>query len=184
MYLEKNRTSIVTFDNALSDKLLTEAYSRDFIFYCILKLLGFTGIRPVDLLKLRVKDLDFDNKRIRVRISKTSKEILFPMYDELETFLREEMKDIVNQNSDTLLIEGYSVDRVGRKFRRMKVRLGILEKYKFNLKTFRKTFATQYAKKLNIQDVAYLLGHDKTENTRTFYADVVVDDIRNKMEKK
>ena len=56
------------------------------------------------------------------------------------------------------IIPGYSVLRVGRKFRRIKLKLGILDKHKYTLKTFRKTFATLYAKTLHIQDVAYLLG--------------------------
>jgi integrase len=52
----------------------------------------------------------------------------------------------------------------------------------FTLKTFRKTFATHYAKSLSIQDVAYLLGHDEIETTKGYYANTIVENVRNKMD--
>lgn len=85
---------------------------------------------------------------------------------------------------NTGLFPGYSVPRVRRKFRRIKVKLGILEKNKYTLKTFRKTFATRYAKTLHIQDVANLLGHDDIETTKEFYTDIITEDLRNKMNEK
>lgn len=94
------------------------------------------------------------------------------------------MKNIISKNPDDYLFPGYSVPRVGRKFRRIKVKFGILERHKYTLKTFRKTFATLYAKILPIQDVAFLLGHDDVETTREFYTDIITENLRKKMNKK
>lgn len=178
----RQRKSIVTFKDEMLEQILKEAYERDYTFYCVLRLLRLTGIRPVDLLRLKKGDFDFKNRIINVVISKTKKEIKFPIYQELYDFLRDEMKGLSELHDDERIFEGFTVRIVGKRFRSIKIKLGIKDKYTFTLKTFRKTFATDHAKKLDIQDVAYLLGHDETDTTRTFYADVIVDNLRNKMD--
>jgi len=181
---KRARKAVTTFPKEMLDALLEESLRRDYTFYCILKMLGNTAIRPIDLLNLKVGDLDFENNAILVRMSKVSNEIKFPIYNELKEFLFMEMKDVVSKSKEEYLFPGYSVARVGRKFRRIKLKLGILEKHKYTLKTFRKTFATLYAKTLHIQDVANLLGHDDIETTKEFYADVITEDLRNKLNQK
>ena len=181
---KRARKTITTFQKEMLDRILEESKHRDYVFYCILKMLGFMGIRPVDLMTMKVGDLDIINKVIIIRMSKTSKEIKYPMHKELHSFITEDMKSLISINSEDLLFPGYSVPRVGRKFRRIKVKLGITEKFKYTLKTFRKTFATLYAKTLHIQDVAYLLGHDDVKTTRQYYADVMTEDLRQKMNEK
>lgn len=179
----RERKNIVTFKDEMLEQILKEAYDRDYTFYCVLRLLRLTGIRPVDLLRLKKSDFDFKNRIINVVISKTKKEIKFPIYQELYDFLRDEMKGLSELHDDERIFEGFTVRIVGKRFRSIKIKLGIKDRYTFTLKTFRKTFATDHAKKLDIQDVAYLLGHDETDTTRTFYADVIVDNLRNKMDK-
>lgn len=85
------------------DRILEESLRRDVTFYCILKMLGFMGIRPIDLMSMKVGDLDFENKFIIIRMSKVSKEIKYPMYNELYTFLVEEMKNIISKNSGKII---------------------------------------------------------------------------------
>ncbi|HEY5534181.1 MAG TPA: site-specific integrase [Ignavibacteria bacterium] len=177
------RKGIITFSDKMLNDILEESIKKDYVFYCILKMLYLTGIRPIDMLNLKLSDIDFNNKVINVRISKTQKEIKFPLYDDLYYFIKDELTFIKDMKLDDLLFNGYSVARVGRKFRRLKEKLKITDKFMFTLKTYRKSFATKYAKKLDIQDVAYLLGHDKIETTRTYYANVIVDNVRTKMEK-
>jgi integrase/recombinase XerD len=181
---KRARKAVTTFPKEMLDALLEESLRRDYTFYCILKMLGFTAIRPIDLLNLKVGDLDFDKNSILVRMSKVSNEIKFPLYDELKEFLFMEMKEVVSKSKEEYLFPSYSVARVGRKFRRIKLKLGILEKNKYTLKTFRKTFATLYAKTLHIQDVANLLGHDDIETTKEFYTDIITEELRIKMNKK
>ncbi|HEY5536684.1 MAG TPA: site-specific integrase [Ignavibacteria bacterium] len=179
----KHRKSIVTFSERMLNQILIIAKERDYMFYCILNLLALTGIRPCDLLRLKVADFNLDIKIIDVKISKTRKEIKFPIYNELYKFLTEEMNIKNFSDKDALLFGKYSVRIIGGRFRKIKRFLKITEKHKYTLKSFRKTFATIYAKKLDIQDVAYLLGHDETETTRTYYADTIVENLRSKMDK-
>ena len=203
----KLKKNIVTFDEEMVNQILYTAKEIDYIFYCILNLLGLTAIRPCDLLRIKLKDIDFKNKELTVKMSKTKKEIKFPIYEELLKFFINEMSnlekieipelvskksieyrngltqiDLAKIDKDKVIFEGYKVSRVGRKFRRIKKQLNITDQYKYTLKTFRKTFATLYAKKLNIQDIAYLLGHDETKTTMAFYADVIVENLRHKID--
>ena len=100
----------------------------------------------------------------------------------LISYISEEMKYIMELDGNLLIFPDYSVRRVGNRFCKLKKKLGIKEKFIFTLKTFRKTFATHYAKSLSIQDVAYLLGHDEIETTKGYYANTIVDNARNKMD--
>lgn len=183
----KSKKAIITFSEIMLDEILAGAIessdkSNDKSFYFILKLLLLTGLRPKDLINLKSGDINFAERNIHVLISKTDKEIFIPMSNKLYEFLVNEMSHIIELDNDQLLFPEYSVSRIGRRFRRLKARLGIKEKYMYNLKTFRKHFATHYARGLDIQDVAYLLGHDEVATTKAYYSKVITDDVRNKMD--
>lgn len=178
----KSKKTIIPFEKSMLDDILSAAKETDDNFYCILVLLLLTGLRPIDLLKIKARDINFAEKRIFIKISKTDKEINIPMSKSLTNFILNEMKYITDLDGDQLLFDDYSVNRLGRRFRRLKSRLGIKERYVWTLKTFRKTFGTHYAKSLSIQDVAFLLGHDEVETSKSFYAATIVDNVRNKMD--
>ena len=165
------------------DDIILSAKTNDNDFYCILMLLLLTGLRPVDLLGIKAGDINFREKKIFKRIAKTDKEMNIPMSQSLYEFISTKMEYVFSLDCDQLIFPGYSVTRLGKKFRRLKSKLGINEKFVYTLKTFRKTFATHYAKGLDIQDVAYLLGHDKISTTKDLYADTIVENVRNKMDK-
>lgn len=176
------RSNIVTFDNSVLEDILQIAKERDLKFYNCLMMLLLTGLRPIDLLKLRVSDFDFERKQINVRISKTSKEIKFPIFEELEKFINENMESDFEKNRDEFLFDGFNVDVIGKRFRRIKKLLNLNDKYVITLKTFRKTFATGMAGRgLSIQEVANLLGHDSTTTTEKYYADVITESLRKKI---
>ncbi len=178
----KSKKIIIPFRKEMLDEILSTAKETDIMFYNILVLLLLTGLRPKDLMKVKAGDINFAERRIYIRMTKTDKEINIPMSKTLINYISEEMKYILELDSDQLIFQDYTVARVGRRFRKLKKKLGIKVKYVFTLKTFRKTFATHYAKSLNIQDVAYLLGHDEVETTKGYYANTIVDNVRNKMD--
>jgi len=179
----KTKKAIVIFGKDMLKDILSAAKKSDNTFYNILSLLLLTGLRPNDLLRIKAGQINFAEKRIHLRISKTNKEFNMPMSQALLSFISDNMKYVLDLDSEQLIFPGYSVQRLGHRFRRLKKKLGIKEKFVFSLKTFRRNFATHYAKGLNIQDVAFLLSHDEVETTRAFYADTIVDNVRNKMDK-
>jgi integrase/recombinase XerD len=183
----KSKKAIITFEkNMLDDILLASKeisnQSKDESFYNILMLLLLTGLRPKDLIEIKASDINFAERNVHINISKTDKEIHIPMSQKLFEFISTEMKYIAELDSDQLIFPGYTVSRIGRRFRRLKSKLGIKEKYVFTLKTFRKSFATHYARGLDIQDVAYLLGHDEVATTKAYYSKILTENVRSKMD--
>ena len=176
------RNNIVIFDRSDLEDILNIAKERDPIYYNCLMMLLLTGLRPIDLLKLKISDFDFDRRQINVKISKTSKEIKFPIFDELEIFIKNNMEIEFSNDKDENVFKGYNVEIVSKRFRRIKKVLSINERFVITLKTFRKTFATGMAEKgLSIQEVANLLGHDSTTTTERYYADVMTESLRKKI---
>ncbi len=176
------RKSIKIFQDEDLEEILTEAKKRDISYYNSLKLLLLTGLRPVDLLALKIRDFNIDKKRILVRISKTSKEFRFPIYNELLNFLTENMAEEFRRNGDELLIPHFNVEILGKRFRRVLKHLEISKELGYNLKTFRKTFATRMAAMgLTLLEIKELLGHDSISTTEKFYADVITDNLRKKI---
>lgn len=184
----KVKKEIVVFEKEMLDNILSTSKEMsektvDLGFYNILVMLLLTGLRPIDLLRIKAGDINFAERIIYIKISKTGKEINYPMSQNLFKFISEEMTYVTELETDQLIFPEYSVSRVGRRFRRLKSKLGIKERYVFTLKTFRKHFGTHYAKGLNIQDVAYLLGHDEISTTRGYYSKVLTDNVRSKMDR-
>lgn len=178
---KRERKRIITFKEDMEQDILSFAKARDKQFFNILKLMRLTGIRPNDVLTLKAGEFDFENEIINVKIAKTKKEIRFPIYNELKYFLESEMPEIKHMDKDQRLFASYSVARLGRRFRRLKARLGIAVKHVYTLKTFRKSFATEMSDILDIQYVAYLLGHDSPNTTVKYYSDVLVSKLKKKI---
>ncbi len=71
-----------------------------------------------------------------------------------------------SNDRNKFVFDGFTVDIVSKILRRVKKVQYIKEKFVVALKTFRKTFAASMAeKRLSIQKVANLLGHDSTANS-------------------
>jgi integrase/recombinase XerC len=179
----RERKRIITFDDGMLEDILDSARNKDVNFYNILMLMWLTGIRPNDVLRLKAGDFDFRNSVINLKIAKTKKEIRFPLYNELKNFIESEMNQVLQMDKEQLIFPDYSVSRLGRKFRRLKVQLSITDKHAYTLKTFRKSFATKMAGFMDIQDVKSMLGHDSVNTSLHFYADVKVDKVRDKINK-
>ena len=145
-------------------------------------LLLLTGLRPIDLVKLKIGDFDFSKKLINIKISKTKKEIKFPIFSELLTFLESNMKEEFEKDKDNYLLSGFNVEIISRRFRRIKKLLNISNNFKITLKTFRKTFATRMAEKgLSILEVSYLLAHDSVKTSEKYYTNIITESLRKKI---
>jgi integrase len=88
-------------------------------------MLLLTGIRPCDLLNLKAGDIDLKNLVIHLDISKTQRQIKYPLYDELLNFVNSNLSYIKEFDNNGFIFPGYNVNMLGLKFRRLKQRLGI-----------------------------------------------------------
>lgn len=177
----KEKNKVVPFTDKMYGEILKEARIRDYNFYKVLMMFGLIGGRPCDMLRLKDTNFDFEKDILRFKMSKTGREILFPIYKQLKDFINSEMPDI-HKAQGKLIFKGLTVDAAGQRFRRIKKALGINERYVYTLKTFRKTFATRNSGKgMNLQELADLLGHEDMSTTKTYYTHVDVEKLKEKM---
>lgn len=178
------KKNIVFFDEKMVDDILNVAKERDEKYYGFLMMLLLTGQRPMDVLSLKVGNIDMENKVIEFNISKTSKQIIFPIYDELYEFIDMELTHIKDIDDDERVFSEFTSESIRKRFQRIKRHLNITEKNIFTLKTFRKTFASYLASKgVDQAKIADLLGHDDAQTTRKYYAAVSAAGLRNELNK-
>jgi integrase len=175
--------TITTFDSISFKKIIDDVKERDKQLYHYLCFLSFTGARPGDIARLTYGDININNKNddgIKIKISKTSREIMFPMYDALKNFILEEFPDYQTKDKDELIFKGFKVYYFGKKFSRLKKRLRLNES--FNLKTFRKSFATNLIENgIDGTIVSYLLAHTSVNITSKYYINKKTNMIKNQL---
>jgi len=176
--------NIISFDPRDLELILEKAKTKDLKYYQAYKMFLLTGQRPGDVLRLQIRDIDFHRKIVYFRISKTSSEFKFPIYSELESFLRDEMNLSEQSERDDYLFPNLTVNAVGQAFRKIKKTLGFNRRQYYTLKTFRKSFATRISKMgMTIQDVQALLDHKSPSTTLRYYADVKAEELKDKMDR-
>lgn len=175
--------SITTFDSVSFKKIIEDVKTRDKQLYHYLCFLSYTGARPGDILRLTYGDININDNNydgIRIRISKTSREIIFPMYNALKDFIFQEFPDFKERDSGELIFKGCKVYNFGKKFFRLKKRLGLNDE--FNLKTFRKSFATNLIENgIDGTIVSYLLAHTSVNTTSKYYINKKTNVIKNQL---
>ncbi|MBS1492242.1 MAG: tyrosine-type recombinase/integrase [Bacteroidetes bacterium] len=170
--------NIVTMNEVELERIFHFTKMKDRLFFKYLKLLSLTGARPGDILRLKYGDFDLKSGILKISVSKTQREIDFPIYEELKLFIRDEFKNIKNSSPETEIFKEYKSFTLGRKFLRLKRTLKLDEE--FNLKTFRKTFATKLISSgVDGSIVAHLLGHTSVNTTSKYYIRKNTTSIKN-----
>lgn len=159
--------NILTFSDEELNQIFDSCKDEDRLFYKFLKFLDLTGARPGDILRLKKNTIKMEADILRIDVSKTSRFIDFPVYDELKKFLKDEITAEISDSEEPIFSE-FKPHTITRKFLKIKKQLNLKEKY--NLKTFRKTFATRWINKgVDAVLVAYMLGHTSVGTTAKYY---------------
>lgn len=181
---KRAKKDIVFFKQQMLLDILDTAKKRDPEYYSFLMMLLLTGQRPIDILGLRCGDVDFESNKIIVNISKTNKQIMFPLYDELKSFMINDISELHNREKDERIFSHFNFEIVRKRFMRIKRFLKINGKYVYTLKTFRKTFASYLAARgVDPSKIADLLGHDDVRTTKKYYAAVATENLRKELNK-
>jgi len=163
----ENKNVTIMNDQEIN-KILDYLKVNDNEYYKYIGLLVFTGMRPGDLNNQIFGKINLATNIMRISMSKTNTEIDFPLYSELNNFITTEYPNIEIYSPTELLFPTYKPHIVGRKFKKLKDLLNLNSK--FDLKTFRKTFATRLIESgMDGLFVSYLLGHKSTNITNKFY---------------
>ena len=138
-----------------------------------------TGLRPIELCNLKVKDIDLDQKRIYPTTAKNGSARTLKISSNLQTILQDHI--YTNKlNLNDKLFKG-TADDYGKRFREM--RNNLAEKLNnqalktIRLYDFRHYYATKlYAKTRDILYVKQQMGHKKIETTLIYTQLLNLDD--------
>lgn len=156
------------------------AIKGDMDFLYFLKFLWYIGCRPGEALILKAKDVDLDNQVITIFQNKTKKRIM----SVIPISFMDEMKILVmnSKKYNGYLFFGSSrnMEYYSKKFVKLKKRLELNLKY--NLYTFRHTFATRLLNSTgDLELVSKALGHSDVSITAKHYINRSFDDRKIKI---
>jgi integrase len=139
-----------------------------------------TGLRPVELARLKVKDLDLDHKTVNPTTAKKGNARTLPLSETLTAKLREHIANHSLAPTDSLF-KGTDSDHYGKQYRDMRNKLS--ERIKDpSIRTIRLYDLRHYfcTKKLydinNPYTVMVLMGHKKLETTMKYMHLMNLDD--------
>lgn len=122
---EKQRKLPVVLSEQEVKRLLSEFSGRDKL---IMGLLYGSGLRRIELVRLRVKDIDFDYRQIRIWQSKGGKHRLVTLADSVIVALTHQVELVRDQLQKDMLTERYAgvwmPDALARKYPRAQFTLG------------------------------------------------------------
>jgi integrase len=154
------------------EKLLMLISNAEKLLSMKLQLSMETGLRPVELSRLKVKDIDLDHKTVNPTTAKKGNPRTLPMTANLTTKIQEHIIR-KNLNPNDQLFRGLDPDHYGKQYRMMRNKLAQKLKdpsiHTIRLYDFRHYFCT---KKLydtnNPYTVMVLMGHKKLETTQKY----------------
>jgi len=119
----------------------------------IIQIAVFTGLRKSDLLKLKWSNIDFENKRIRVHVTKTNEIRFVPMND----LVIEILQNLPRNGEYVFTYKGKRIKDIKRAFTTACIKAGIRD-LKFH--DLRHTFASWLVMSgVDLRTVAELMGH-------------------------
>jgi site-specific recombinase XerD len=136
---------------------------------CLLLVLYSAGLRIGELLKLELKDVDFDRKQIHLKNAKGKKDRITLLSDKTQAYLRQYLSLYQPQQ---YVFEGapskpYSLSSVREICWQACSRAGIEKKV--TLHTFRHSFATHLLERgTDLRYIQTLLGHNSTKTTEIY----------------
>lgn len=147
--------------------------------WVIINTLLATGIRSLELLSLKVQDLDFENDLLLISRTKNKHQRYVPIASMLRNILGEYLNIRGGQSDDYLFPNSY-----GQQLPSSTLRINIIKYHrsrgvmKTSIHLYRHTFATMYLKNGgDIHTLAKLLGHTSLKQVQT-YLSLTNEDIR------
>lgn len=143
-----------------------------------------TGVRQRSLNNIKIKDLDFDNKIITLRVTKNRKVLIIPMENTLKNILEEYLKYRQHKNDDEYLFTNIFGQQLTKS-------TGYHRLYEYNkargvettgLHRYRHTFAKQWILNGgNVVTLSHYLGHSSLDITQN-YINLLVSDVGREVE--
>lgn len=156
---------IIVFNDEDLQKIIEELENKNHNFKTIIMLMIYTGLRPSDILETEVGDIDLDDLMLKYYSPKTKQYRRVPLHDDLFVPLKKRIEEVKTGK----LFEYATIGELGKAFRRYMEKLELKDKG-YNLRTFRKNFATTaFENDVSLTSAAKLLGHENISTTMKYY---------------
>jgi integrase len=170
----------ITFTDEDLSKVIKNLKGKNLNFKSSINLLAYTGLRPSDLMSIRVKDIDLQNRMMKYYSPKRKifREIAF--HEKLIPILKRRIKEI----KDGPLLNYNCTENFGRAIRRYFEMLKLDDK-KYSARTFRKTFISLCRSRYNMDAsvVMELVGHEHSNTTDKYYNKISIETMKLELKK-
>lgn len=156
---------IVIFSAEDIKKLFNNLNEKNSNFRTAIYLMFFTGLRPTDILYVKVKDIDLENKTMKYFSQKTKDAFIVPLHEDLLPVLIKRIEEVKSGR----IFEYSTGNEIGRAFRRYLKKIDLTDK-NYTLRTFRKTFISlAHEHGIDLATVSKIVGHKRISTTAKFY---------------
>lgn len=159
---------IITFDEEDIKTILKSLATKNSNFRTFIYAFFYSGLRPTDLLQLKVEDINVVKGTMQYYEQKIKDYNIVPIHPTLLPILQKRMDEVKSGR-----LFSYAEDKnIGKAFQRFLEDLG-LDTKGYNLRTFRKTFISiAHDKDIDIATVSKLVGHKKIDTTMKYYTKI------------
>jgi integrase len=163
-YIKPEVKDILVFEISDIKIILESLPKKNGNFQTMIYLLLYTGLRPSDLINVRVEDINFIEATLKYYSPKTDEHRTVPIHQELIPLL----KNRVDEIQIGKLIQYSQIRNMGKAFQRFAELKGLNPDY--NLRTFRKTFISlSHDAGVDLATVSKLVGHSNISTTSKYY---------------
>jgi len=156
---------IIVFSKVDIKKIIEALENKNTNFKTIVIALIYTGLRPSDIIELTVEQINIKEKVIDYYSPKTKEYLSVPIHEKLAEVLMERIIELKSGK----IFNYATIGEIGKAFRRF-LKANGLNKKGYNLRTFRKNFATiAYENDISLMTTAKLLGHKNISTTMKYY---------------
>lgn len=170
---------VLIFSEEDIELMINNLESKNSNFRTAFYLLLYTGLRPSDILDIKVDDIDLNKKLLRYYSPKVKEYNIVPIHDELLPILEQRISEV----KQSRLLEYATVGEIGKAIRRFFEKLG-LNKKGYNLRTFRKTYISLlYNSGVDLATASRLVGHRKITTTQKYYTHYSISKLQTELQK-
>lgn len=169
---------IIVFSTEDIEKIFSALQKRNTNFQTMMYMLFYTGLRPTDIYKIEVKNIDLSKEIFLYYSQKGDIEKIRPIHSALLPILTKRINEIKHGR----IITYAGTDEMGRAFRRFMQKIDLQGKG-YTLRTTRKTFETiAFEQTARVEGIAELVGHS-VEVSAKHYRRISTDEMRKDLEK-
>ena len=150
---------------------LAESIDHEIVRYAVYTAF-YTGLRPSELLDLKIEDVDFHSEKINVIKGKGNKDRVIPMASELKKLLEEYLEEIRPDTESEKLFASYQSGSMSHQFFNRKIGEAVEKlgwKKDVSAHVLRHSFASRLVEKdVSVEKIRRLLGHSSLRMTNVY----------------